>query len=277
MSSKKSNQVVLIDAKALVAGLGLPKGTFLTTDGEQGFLTVGALYPANVGLGNIADPKDNKLLALARKKFQAGAAKWSLAEQAAMHDMFAPKSSKTTQPPVEGRCMKCKANVPLKTYEVGLNARGGKSAKGTCPVCGTQVYKFLPRDAEVTGTLAVLNAVETLNANKGKGEDAKASVAKEKARLLSKDAQIMSVEDLRAVVLEDVRASDAKMGTAPKARKTNEANVAQMPVKNLRAYTKSVLLQREVTARVMLEDTAAARGRKATQKAVTKETRKSVV
>ena len=245
MSNKKSNQVVSIDVKAIIAGLGLPKHTFVTIHPSEGYLMVGSDVP-------------DLDLTKATKKFQATAAKWSLAEQAAVRDLFVPKSSKTSQPPIEGWCMKCKANVPLETYEVVVNARGGKSAKSTCPVCGTQVYKFLPRDAEITGTLAVLDDIKTLNANKSKDNDAKAAVAKENARLLSTDVQYMTVEDLRAFVLEDVRASDAKMGTAPKARKTNEANVAQMPVKNLRAYTKSALLQREATARVTLEDAAKA-------------------
>ena len=44
---------------------------------------------------------------------------------------------------VDGRCMKCKANVEMKDVEEVVMKNGMKAAKGTCGTCGTKVFKIL--------------------------------------------------------------------------------------------------------------------------------------
>ncbi len=42
----------------------------------------------------------------------------------------------------EGRCMRCKKQVPMNSVEVVVNARGMRMAKGKCE-CGTTVCRIL--------------------------------------------------------------------------------------------------------------------------------------
>jgi DNA-directed RNA polymerase subunit RPC12/RpoP len=42
-------------------------------------------------------------------------------------------------------CVKCKAKVEA-TGEVVVSATGRKTAKATCPTCGTKLTRFLPKD-----------------------------------------------------------------------------------------------------------------------------------
>jgi hypothetical protein len=44
----------------------------------------------------------------------------------------------------EGYCVKCKTKRSIKGAEVVTTKNGRKMAKGTCPVCGTTVTRFLP-------------------------------------------------------------------------------------------------------------------------------------
>ena len=47
---------------------------------------------------------------------------------------------------VEGYCVKCRANKVMKdAMEVPMSG-GRRAAKGTCPDCGTGMFKFLPKD-----------------------------------------------------------------------------------------------------------------------------------
>lgn len=50
--------------------------------------------------------------------------------------------------PVTGYCVKCKDKREIKdAQEVQMPAKGGKTRpalKGTCPVCGTGIFKILP-------------------------------------------------------------------------------------------------------------------------------------
>ena len=50
---------------------------------------------------------------------------------------------------MEGYCVKCKAKREMKDVsEVTMPAKGGgtrPAAKGTCPVCGTGMFKILPK------------------------------------------------------------------------------------------------------------------------------------
>ncbi|MBL7156337.1 MAG: hypothetical protein ISS87_01940 [Candidatus Pacebacteria bacterium] len=45
-------------------------------------------------------------------------------------------------------CVKCKAKREMKSEEeVVIKGKGGtkrRAAKGTCPECGTKMFKFLP-------------------------------------------------------------------------------------------------------------------------------------
>ena len=43
----------------------------------------------------------------------------------------------------EGYCVKCRAKRDVKGGAVGETAKGRPMAKGTCPVCGTTVTRFL--------------------------------------------------------------------------------------------------------------------------------------
>ena len=44
---------------------------------------------------------------------------------------------------VEGRCMKCKAQVEIKNSKEVTMKNGMKAAKGTCGKCGTNVFRIL--------------------------------------------------------------------------------------------------------------------------------------
>jgi DNA-directed RNA polymerase subunit RPC12/RpoP len=43
----------------------------------------------------------------------------------------------------EGRCMKCKAQREIQNPEEVVMKNGMKAVKGTCPVCGTKVFRIL--------------------------------------------------------------------------------------------------------------------------------------
>ncbi|MCX6402406.1 MAG: DUF5679 domain-containing protein [Actinobacteria bacterium] len=43
------------------------------------------------------------------------------------------------------RCMKCKKDTPVMALEVEVNEKGRRQGRGLCPVCGTKVFKFLPK------------------------------------------------------------------------------------------------------------------------------------
>lgn len=47
----------------------------------------------------------------------------------------------------EGYCVKCKAKRSIKNGTVVTSDKGRRMAKGICPVCGTKVNKFLPKEA----------------------------------------------------------------------------------------------------------------------------------
>jgi DNA-directed RNA polymerase subunit RPC12/RpoP len=44
---------------------------------------------------------------------------------------------------VEGRCMKCKKQVEIKDPADQVMKNGMKAMKGTCPTCGTKVFRIL--------------------------------------------------------------------------------------------------------------------------------------
>ena len=44
----------------------------------------------------------------------------------------------------EAYCVKCRQKRPIKNGIVEKTKSGRQAAKGTCPVCGTKVTRFLP-------------------------------------------------------------------------------------------------------------------------------------
>ena len=44
---------------------------------------------------------------------------------------------------VKGRCMKCKMQVEIKGVEEVMMKNKMRAAKGTCPKCGTKVFRIL--------------------------------------------------------------------------------------------------------------------------------------
>jgi hypothetical protein len=46
---------------------------------------------------------------------------------------------------IEGRCMRCKANKPMKDAQLTITARGGNMAKGKCADCGCGMCKILSK------------------------------------------------------------------------------------------------------------------------------------
>ncbi len=47
---------------------------------------------------------------------------------------------------VEAYCVKCKEKRTIDNAEVVEMDNGRRAAKGTCPVCGTKVTRFLPSE-----------------------------------------------------------------------------------------------------------------------------------
>ncbi len=47
----------------------------------------------------------------------------------------------------EGYCVKCKAKREIKNGEKITMKNGKPALKGTCPTCGTGMFKILPKNA----------------------------------------------------------------------------------------------------------------------------------
>ncbi len=47
----------------------------------------------------------------------------------------------------EGYCVKCKAKREIKDGEKITMKNGKPALKGTCPTCGTGMFKILPKNA----------------------------------------------------------------------------------------------------------------------------------
>ena len=43
---------------------------------------------------------------------------------------------------MEAYCMKCKTKREMKDPVAGFNAKGSPVTTGTCPVCGTKLYRM---------------------------------------------------------------------------------------------------------------------------------------
>ena len=46
---------------------------------------------------------------------------------------------------VKAYCMKCKAERVVQNVQIVTTKNGRPAANGTCPVCGTKMFKFLPK------------------------------------------------------------------------------------------------------------------------------------
>ena len=46
----------------------------------------------------------------------------------------------------EAYCVKCREKRSIKGGTVEVNDKGRRMAKGKCPVCGTNVTRFLPSE-----------------------------------------------------------------------------------------------------------------------------------
>lgn len=49
---------------------------------------------------------------------------------------------------IKAYCMKCKAERTVKDAQVITTKNGRRAAQGVCPVCGTKMFKFLPKEGK---------------------------------------------------------------------------------------------------------------------------------
>ncbi len=53
---------------------------------------------------------------------------------------------------IKAYCMKCKAERVVKDPQIVTTKNGRTAAQGTCPVCGTKMFKFLPKQKAGSGS-----------------------------------------------------------------------------------------------------------------------------
>ncbi len=77
---------------------------------------------------------------------------------------------------MQGYCVKCKATREMKDVTYTQASNGRTMAKGTCPVCGTKMNKFLSKDeaAGKTPTKAAAPAKATPAKSGGSSSGTKA-------------------------------------------------------------------------------------------------------
>lgn len=56
---------------------------------------------------------------------------------------FNPKNPEKMAAAVEAYCVKCKAKRNMKDPKENIMANGRKAMKGTCPTCGTGMFKIM--------------------------------------------------------------------------------------------------------------------------------------
>ncbi len=61
---------------------------------------------------------------------------------------------------IKAYCMKCKAERTMSNVSVVAMKNGRPAANGQCPVCGTKMFKFLPKGTPVTATAESAQATE---------------------------------------------------------------------------------------------------------------------
>ncbi len=57
----------------------------------------------------------------------------------------APNEPVTAPGEILGYCVKCKTSRTMTQVEIVTTKNNRRAAKGTCPVCGTKMNKFLPK------------------------------------------------------------------------------------------------------------------------------------
>ncbi len=62
---------------------------------------------------------------------------------------------------VKAYCMKCKTERVVQGAHVVTTKNGRRAAQGTCPVCGTKMFKFLPKLAEPVDPASAAAPTET--------------------------------------------------------------------------------------------------------------------
>ncbi len=55
---------------------------------------------------------------------------------------------------IKAYCMKCKAERVIQNVTIVTMKNGRPAANGTCPVCGTKMFKFLPKGTPTTAPAA---------------------------------------------------------------------------------------------------------------------------
>ncbi len=53
---------------------------------------------------------------------------------------------------IKAYCMKCKAERTMTNVSVVAMKNGRPAANGQCPVCGTKMFKFLPKGTPITAS-----------------------------------------------------------------------------------------------------------------------------
>ncbi len=65
---------------------------------------------------------------------------------------------------IKAYCMKCKAERVVQNVQIVTTKNGRPAANGTCPVCGTKMFKFLPKQYQESVTANPTPAVEPVTA-----------------------------------------------------------------------------------------------------------------
>jgi len=61
---------------------------------------------------------------------------------------------------IKAYCMKCKAERTIQNVQIVTTKNGRPAANGTCPVCGTKMFKFLPSSYKAMAAPMVETAPE---------------------------------------------------------------------------------------------------------------------
>jgi hypothetical protein len=61
---------------------------------------------------------------------------------------------------IKAYCMKCKAERTIQSVQIVMTKNGRPAANGTCPVCGTKMFKFLPSSYKSAAAPAPTPAAE---------------------------------------------------------------------------------------------------------------------
>ena len=141
---------------------------------------------------------------------------------------------------MEAYCVKCKTKREIQTPEVGFNAVGAAITKGTCPVCGTKMYR-IGRTAAHEGMAAP--ARDPMAGRSGKLVIVESPAkAKTVGRFLGKGytvrASVGHVRDL----LRSQLSVDLENNFQPKYRVPNEKKAVVKELKELAKHSEEIFL-----------------------------------